>query len=147
MPSCSPTATSFTANPSRSNNCARASNPPWVAPSGWKKPPPAPTPPPSPWWTDDHAMMTLDAPLTADELIAQANAALEQRDSATMRECLGAAFKLRPGDAELALALGHVKLHAGDYAEALADYTTVTRLVPRSAAAHAGRALALSLLG
>jgi len=63
------------------------------------------------------------------------------------QECLGAVLELSTGGGKLALALGHAEFQAGNREAALEAYARATRLQPRLASAHAGKALALQSLG
>ncbi len=92
-------------------------------------------------------MTTLDPDPTSEELVSGANEAFARGDLSAARDHLNAALQLAPDNGELALTLGHIKLNAGEWAAALADYTTAARLIPNLAAAHSSRALALQLLG
>ena len=82
----------------------------------------------------------------ATDWVGKADAAFADGNFAEAQWCLSAALDEDPGNAELALALGHFKLSAGDLPGALADYTHATLKKPHWAAGHASRALALQLL-
>jgi Flp pilus assembly protein TadD len=85
--------------------------------------------------------------LTPEDLIEAAHAAFADGDLATARQRLDTALTMDPKNAELAVAVGHFKLHAGDVAGALVHYATAVQLMPRLAGAHSSQALALVLLG
>jgi Flp pilus assembly protein TadD len=91
-------------------------------------------------------MNLLDKSSVADELIHQAREAFHRGNLTAAGKHLSAALALAP-DADLALALGHIKFSAGGVYEALQEYSKAARLDPHCAAAHASRALALQLLG
>jgi tetratricopeptide (TPR) repeat protein len=91
-------------------------------------------------------MNPLETASAADELIHKARAAFHSGHLTVAGRHLSAALALAP-DAELALALGHIKFSAGGVYEALQEYAKAARLDPQCAAAHACRALALQLLG
>lgn len=84
---------------------------------------------------------------TVGQLTAEAHEAFVRGDLVRVRDCLTAALELSPGNGELALALGHAELSAGNLDAALAAYWSATLLLPKLAAAHSSRALALQLLG
>ena len=85
--------------------------------------------------------------LTPEDLIEAAHAAFADGDLPAARQRLDSALALDPTNAELAVAVGHFKLHAGDVAGALVHYASAVRLMPRLAGAHSSQALALVLLG
>ena len=85
--------------------------------------------------------------LTAQDWIEQADDALARADFPAVRAHLTAALDLDSDNAGLALALANVKLHQRDFTAALSDYERAAQLAPRLGDTHAGRALALQLLG
>jgi hypothetical protein len=62
-------------------------------------------------------------------------------------ECLGAALELSAGLGKISLAIGHAEVLAGNFGSAEAAFERAIRLQPRLASAHAGRSLALHMLG
>src|SRR5580698_5694287 len=76
---------------------------------------------------------------TVTQLSAEANEAFARGDIARVRECLSAAVDLSPGNGNLALALGHAEMSAGNLEAALAAYWSATLLLPQLAAAHSSR--------
>lgn len=79
--------------------------------------------------------------------IQLANAAMAAGDTPTVIAHLAAAQRLSPDDLGVTMALGHVKLDAGDIKGALHEYITASLTDAKSADAHACRALAQQLLG
>ncbi|MGA3179226.1 MAG: tetratricopeptide repeat protein [Verrucomicrobiota bacterium] len=82
----------------------------------------------------------------AQQLAAEAHEAFLRGDVRRVRACLGAALELSPGNGELALALGHAEMSAGNLEAALAAYWNATLISPHLASAHSNHALVLQLL-
>lgn len=83
----------------------------------------------------------------AERLAAEAHTAFLRGDVRRVRSCLGAALELAPGHGELALALGHAEMSAGNLEAALAAYWNAALRTPNLAPAHSNHALVLQLLG
>jgi tetratricopeptide (TPR) repeat protein len=88
-----------------------------------------------------------EAVVAAERLAADAHAAFLRGDARRVRACLGQALELAPSHGELALALGHSEMNAGNLEAALAAYWSATLRSPNLAAAHSNHALVLQLLG
>jgi tetratricopeptide (TPR) repeat protein len=83
----------------------------------------------------------------AERLAVEAHAAFLRGDVRRVRACLGQALELAPSHGELALALGHAEMSAGNLEAALAAYWSATLRSPNLAPAHSNHALVLQLLG
>ena len=91
-------------------------------------------------------MTTLETVVSAEQWMEQAIAASAAGQFAEARRCVQNALEADPQNAELVLAGGHVKLGLNDVTGALHNYTLAAALLPRQAAVHSSRALALQLL-
>jgi len=91
-------------------------------------------------------MTTLETVVSAEQWMEQAIAASAAGQFAEARICVQKALEADPQNAELILAGGHVKLGLNDLTGALHNYTLAAGLLPRHAAVHSSRALALQLL-
>lgn len=83
---------------------------------------------------------------SVDELIQNARQAFARGEVSAACKQLSLACERSP-DADLAIALGHMKFSVGGVYEALQEYLKAAKLNPDSPAAHASCALALQLLG
>jgi len=91
--------------------------------------------------------MTPESLTSAESAIELAHRAFGEGNLKAARGFLAAALQMHPDHAELAVALGHLKLQSGGVEEALEEYRKAARINPQLAAAHAACALAYQWLG